>query len=66
MIQGYGKTVASGDIMRVAITQAEPEWLNLQATIEKTSTLIAEAAENGAKLVSFLECWVAGYSAWIW
>lgn len=52
--------------LRVAVTQAEPEWLDLEAGVEKTCKLIAEAASNGAKLVSFPECWIPGYPAWIW
>lgn len=52
--------------IRVAVTQAEPEWLNLEATIKKTCSLIADAASNGARLIAFPECWVTGYPAWIW
>ncbi|KAJ5758279.1 uncharacterized protein N7511_006973, partial [Penicillium nucicola] len=52
--------------VRVAVTQAEPIWLDLDATIEKTCKLIAEAADNGAQIVTFPECWVPGYPAWIW
>ncbi|KAK6840446.1 hypothetical protein PG995_016200 [Apiospora arundinis] len=52
--------------MRVAVTQAEPVWFDLEATVDKTCTLIAEAAANGARLVSFPECWIPGYPAWIW
>ncbi|KAL4811314.1 carbon-nitrogen hydrolase [Aspergillus unguis] len=52
--------------IRVAVTQAEPVWLDLNATVDKTCALIAEAAANGAQLISFPECWVPGYPAWIW
>ncbi|KAL4961176.1 carbon-nitrogen hydrolase [Aspergillus stella-maris] len=52
--------------VRVAVTQAEPIWLDLNATVAKTVTLIAEAASNGAQLISFPECWIPGYPAWIW
>ncbi|PYI11080.1 aliphatic nitrilase [Aspergillus sclerotiicarbonarius CBS 121057] len=52
--------------VRVAVTQAEPVWLDLDATVEKTCSLIAEAAANGAQLIAFPECWIPGYSAWIW
>ncbi|KAE9277031.1 hypothetical protein PF008_g28949, partial [Phytophthora fragariae] len=51
----------SESIVRVAAVQAEPEWLDLQAGVKKTCSLIAEAAEGGAQLVSF-----PGYPAWIW
>ncbi|KAK7942603.1 carbon-nitrogen hydrolase [Apiospora aurea] len=52
--------------LRVAVTQAEPVWLDLDATVEKTCALVAEAASNGARLISFPECWIPGYPAWIW
>jgi nitrilase len=53
-------------VLRVAVTQAEPEWLDLQKSVQKTVALISEAAQGGAKLVAFPECWVTGYPGWIW
>ncbi|ETS76477.1 hypothetical protein PFICI_11864 [Pestalotiopsis fici W106-1] len=52
--------------VHVAVTQAEPVWLDLDATVEKTCVLINEAAKNGAELIAFPECWIPGYPAWIW
>jgi nitrilase len=52
--------------VRVAVTQAEPEWLDLPKCVTKTCKLIEEAAEGGAQLVAFPECWIPGYPAWIW
>ncbi|KAF7532285.1 hypothetical protein G7054_g8115 [Neopestalotiopsis clavispora] len=52
--------------VKVAVTQAEPVWLDLDATVEKTCLLISEAAKNGAELIAFPECWIPGYPAWIW
>ncbi|KAL1610678.1 hypothetical protein SLS60_002348 [Paraconiothyrium brasiliense] len=52
--------------LRVAVTQAEPEWFDLQGTVDKTNRLIAEAAGNGAKLITFPEVWIPGYPGWIW
>ena len=58
--------MATSPTVRVAVTQAEPAWLNLQDGVTKTCRLIAEAAQNGAQLVAFPECWIPGYPAWIW
>ncbi|CZS96863.1 related to aliphatic nitrilase [Rhynchosporium agropyri] len=46
--------------VRVAVTQAEPEWLDLEATVIKTCEIIKEAAQNDARLVTFPECWIPG------
>ncbi|KAL4155011.1 Carbon-nitrogen hydrolase [Phytophthora ramorum] len=53
-------------IVRVAAVQAEPEWLDLQGSVKKTCSLIADAAQGGAQLVSFPECFIPGYPGWIW
>ncbi|KAJ5163947.1 uncharacterized protein N7500_005777 [Penicillium coprophilum] len=50
----------------VAVTQAEPEWLDLATSVAKTCKLIAEAAQNAAQLIAFPECWIPGYPCWIW
>ncbi|KAI5776317.1 carbon-nitrogen hydrolase [Geopyxis carbonaria] len=52
--------------VRVAITQHEPGWFDLQASVAKTIALIAEAAAGGADLIAFPECWIPGYPLWIW
>ncbi|KAJ5273753.1 carbon-nitrogen hydrolase [Penicillium angulare] len=52
--------------VRVAVTQAEPVWLELNEGVDKTCQLITEAASNGAKLIAFPECWIPGYPCWIW
>lgn len=51
---------------RVALTQAEPAYLDLKKAVEKTCSLIEEAASNGAQLVTFPEAWIPGYPSWIW
>lgn len=56
----------SSTTIKVAVTQAEPEWLDLEKAVQKTCALIEEAASNGAKLISFPEVWITGYPAWIW
>ena len=59
-------TEYSPSIVRVAVTQAEPEWLDLDKTVDKTCQLIQEAAKNNALLIAFPECWIPGYPAWVW
>jgi nitrilase len=46
---------------RVAVTQHEPVWLDLAGTVDKTCKIIKEAANSGAKLVAFPECWVSKF-----
>jgi nitrilase len=58
--------MATPKTVRVAVTQAEPEWLDLAASVTKTCKLIEEAAAQKAQLVAFPECWIPGYPCWIW
>ncbi|PSN68107.1 carbon-nitrogen hydrolase [Corynespora cassiicola Philippines] len=53
-------------MVKVAVTQHEPVWLDLDASVDKACRLIEEAASNGAKLVAFPEVWIPGYPFWIW
>jgi nitrilase len=52
--------------IKAAAVQSEPAWLDLQASVRKTCSLITEAAQNGAKIVAFPELWIPGYPGWIW
>ena len=52
--------------LRVAAVQAAPEFLDLDATIDKTIALMREAAREGTKLIAFPETWIPGYPWWIW
>ncbi|HSN58326.1 MAG TPA: carbon-nitrogen hydrolase family protein [Clostridiaceae bacterium] len=47
--------------LRVAVVQAAPVIMDLDATLEKTLCLIKEAAEKGAKLVVFPESFIPAY-----
>ena len=51
---------------KVAAVQASPVFLDANATIDKTITLMEEAAKNGAKIIAFPETWVPGYPWFIW
>ncbi len=49
-----------------ALVQAAPEFVDLDGAIDKTVSLIAEAAKQGASLIAFPEDWIPGYPWWIW
>ncbi|MBL0385089.1 hypothetical protein JJB07_00395 [Tumebacillus sp. ITR2] len=49
-----------------AVVTAAPVYLDLRASLKKAIGLIAEAAENGAKLIVFGESWLPGYPYWVW
>ena len=51
--------------LKVAIVQAEPVYMNLEASLTRAVKLISEAAAKGAKLVVFGETWLPGYPAWL-
>lgn len=53
-------------IVKVAVPQVEPAWLDLEAGVVKTIDLIKEAAANGAELIAFSECWIPGYPSFLW
>ncbi|MDC9588944.1 carbon-nitrogen hydrolase family protein [Xenorhabdus sp. XENO-10] len=53
-------------IYRVAAVQAAPIFLNLEATVAKTISLIESAANYGTKLIAFPETWIPGYPWFIW
>ncbi|KAF9891210.1 hypothetical protein FE257_004774 [Aspergillus nanangensis] len=53
-------------VVRVAAVQAEPEWLDLAASVSKTVHLMEQARQENADLIAFPECWIPGYPAWIW
>lgn len=51
---------------RAATVQAAPVFLDADATVAKACELIAQAAQNGARLVAFPEVYVPGYPYWNW
>jgi len=52
-------------ICRVAIVQHPPVFLDLEASLGRAESLIAEAAGQGADLVVFPETWLPGYPIWL-
>ena len=53
-------------IFKVAAVQASPVFLDLEATVEKSCALIAQAGENGARIVAFPEAFIPVYPDWVW
>lgn len=53
-------------IVRAAVAQAEPVWLDAKATTEKAISLIEGAAGQGAQIIAFGEVFIPGYPWWIW
>lgn len=51
---------------RAAAIQAAPVFLDLDATVDKSVTLIEAAAKNGAQLIAFPETFIPGYPFYIW
>ncbi|MFF4837944.1 carbon-nitrogen hydrolase family protein [Streptomyces sp. NPDC001315] len=51
---------------KVAAVQAAPEFLDLDAGIDKSIALIGEAARNGASLIGFPETFLPGYPFHVW
>jgi len=49
-----------------AAVQATPVFLDREATVDKAVGLIAEAADNGARLIVLPEAFVPTYPDWVW
>jgi len=55
----------SNKMLKIAIIQEPPVYLNLLESIDKAEKLLFEAATKGAKLVVFPETWLPGYPVWV-
>jgi nitrilase len=51
--------------IKVAVIQASPVFMKLEASLAKAVELIGQAAGIGAKLVALGETWLPGYPAWL-
>ena len=54
------------ETFKAAVVQAAPEFMDLEGCIDKARGLVERAAQEGARLVAFSECWFPGYPWWIW
>ena len=52
-------------ILKVAMAQIAPVWLNALETLEKVKKSIIEASENRAELIVFGEALIPGYPFWL-
>lgn len=55
----------SNHLLKVALAQISPVWLNKFETTEKIKKSIIEAAENGCELIVFGEGLLPGYPWWL-
>ena len=53
------------NLLKVALGQIAPVWLNKIQTIEKIEKSIKEAASKGAELIVFGEGLLPGYPFWV-
>lgn len=53
------------NIVKAAIIQEAPVFLNLEASVEKAISHIRSAVDMGAEIVAFPECWFPGYPVWL-
>lgn len=47
--------------IRVGAVQAEPGWLDLDKSVDKTISLIQQASDDGVNVLGFPEVWIPGY-----
>jgi len=49
----------------IAIIQTGPVYNDIERSVQKAESLIHDAADSGADIVAFGECWLTGYPAWM-
>ncbi|KAJ9494071.1 hypothetical protein H2202_010499 [Exophiala xenobiotica] len=61
-----GQTSSAMQKVRVGAVQAEPGWLDLEESVEKTLSLIQQASDKGVNVLGFPEVWIPGYPWSLW
>ena len=52
-------------LVKVAIVQYPPAYLDIEASLARAAELTAEAAAAGAQIIVFPETWLPGYPVWL-
>ncbi|MCP4690540.1 MAG: carbon-nitrogen hydrolase family protein [Desulfobacterales bacterium] len=55
----------AADMLTVGLAQIAPVWLDRERTLDKIARWVAQAAEQGCRLVGFGEALAPGYPFWI-
>ena len=66
MVDDHKSNDSENKLVKVAVIQQPPEYLNLTKSMELGVKLIETAAEQGSKLVVFPETWFPGYPEYVW
>ena len=53
-------------MIKLAIVQEPPVFLDREKTIARAVQLVQDAANQGARLIVFSEAFIPGYPVWIW
>jgi nitrilase len=64
MAVGKKPILGGRDIVKAAIVQKAPRFLDKEASLSRAESYIAEAAAGGTDLIVFPEVWLAGYPYW--
>jgi Predicted amidohydrolase len=51
-------------MVKVAVAQVSPDYMNKEGTIDKACKVIEEAGKEGAKVIAFPETFIPGYPYW--